>query len=51
MKVFYKTNLFIWLSHFQTHDIKVIHDLYSQCLIQALSKTTLFFSTEGVYTI
>ena len=31
------------------NDLKVIHDLYSQCLIQALSKMTLFFfSTEAV---
>jgi len=32
MKVFFKTNLFIWFSHFQTqqHNLKVIHDLYSQ---------------------
>jgi hypothetical protein len=30
MKVFFKTNLFICLSHFQTQHLKIIHDLYSQ---------------------
>ena len=29
--------------------LKVIHDLYSKCLAHASSKTTLFFSMEGVY--
>ena len=33
---------------FKFNNLKVIHDLYSQCLTQALSKTTLFFSMEGV---
>ena len=49
MKLFFKTNLFIYGFHiFKLNNLKVIHDLYSQCLTQALSKTNLFFSTEGV---
>ena len=42
MKVFFKTNKFIWFLYFETQQVKVIHDLYSQCLIQILSKTTFF---------
>ena len=33
---------------FKFNNFKVIHDLYSQCLTQALSKTTSVFSMEGV---
>jgi len=33
------------------NNLKVIHDLYSQCLTQILSKTTFFSSMEGVYLI
>jgi len=29
--------------------LKVIHDLYSQCLTQTLFKTTFFIGTEGVH--
>jgi hypothetical protein len=31
-------------------NFKVIHDLYSQCLTQILSKTTSFTDMEGVRT-
>jgi hypothetical protein len=34
---------------FKLNDLKVIHDLYSQCLTQTLSKTTSFIKPEGVY--
>jgi hypothetical protein len=30
------------------NDSKVIHDLYSQCLTQIMSKTTSFTNPEGV---
>jgi hypothetical protein len=30
------------------NDLKVIHDLYSQCLTQIMSKTTSFTKPEGV---
>ena len=32
----------------QTHNLKVIDDLYSQYLTQNMSKTTSFTNTEGV---
>ena len=45
MKVFfYSYGLYIS----KLNNLKVIHDLYSQCLTQALSKMTSFFSMEGV---
>jgi hypothetical protein len=31
-------------------NLKVMHDLYSQCLTEILSKTTCFISTKEVYT-
>ena len=40
MKVFFKKNLFI----LKLNKIKIIHDLYFQCLTQTLSKTTFFSS-------
>jgi hypothetical protein len=33
---------------FKLNDLKVIHDLYSQCLTQTLSKTTSNREPEGV---
>jgi hypothetical protein len=33
---------------FKLNDLKVIHDLYSQCLTQSLSKTTSNRETKGV---
>jgi hypothetical protein len=33
---------------FNLNNVKVIYDLYSQCLTEILSKTTLFIGTEGV---
>ena len=30
------------------NNLKVIHDLYSQCLTRVLSKTTSFLNMEGV---
>jgi hypothetical protein len=34
---------------FKLNNLKVIHDLYSQCLTQTLSKTTSNREPEGVY--
>jgi hypothetical protein len=49
IKVIFKTNLFIRFSHFQTYDLKVVHDLYyQQCLTQILSKMTSNRDSEGV---
>ena len=33
---------------FKLNDLKVIHNLYCQCLTQTLSKTTCFMGMEGV---
>jgi hypothetical protein len=49
MKVIFKTNLFIWFHIFKLNDLKVIHDLYSQCLTQILSETTSNSEPEGVH--
>jgi hypothetical protein len=51
VKEIFKTNLFIWFLHFhrKLNDLKAIHDLYSQCLTQILSKTTSNSAPEGVY--
>ena len=46
----FKTNLFIWFLYFETQQLKNIHNLYSQCLTQTLSKMTFFSSMEGVWT-
>ena len=39
VKVFFKKNLFTWLSLFKLNNLKVTHNLYSQCLTQTSSKT------------
>ena len=48
MKVFsrqiYSYNFHIY----KLNNLKVIDDLYSQCLTQSMSKTTSFTNTEGV---
>jgi hypothetical protein len=50
MKLFCKTNLFMLFSYISIlNDLKVIHDLYSQCLTQIMSKTTSFTKLEGVW--
>ena len=41
----FKTNLF------KLNNLNIIHDLYSQCLTQILSKMTFFFCTEGVHVL
>jgi hypothetical protein len=33
---------------FKLNNLKVIHDLYSRCLIEILSKTTWFMGMEAV---
>jgi hypothetical protein len=33
---------------FKLNNLKVIHDLHSQCLTEILSKTTWFMGMEGV---
>jgi hypothetical protein len=49
MKVIFKTNLYIYDFHiFKLNDLKVIHDIHSQCLTQILSKTTSNREPEGV---
>ena len=48
MKIFFKINLLIWFYILKLKKLKVIHDLYSQCLTQTLSKMTFFSSMEGV---
>jgi hypothetical protein len=48
MKVFFKTNHLYDFHIFKLNDLKVIHDLYSQCLTQTLSKTTSNREPEGV---
>jgi len=48
MKVFFKKNLFTWLSLFKLNNLKVTHNLYSQCLTQTLSKT-IFFPVRREY--
>jgi hypothetical protein len=48
MKVFFKINLFMIFHIFKLNDLKVIHDLYLQCLTQTLSKTTSNREPEGV---
>jgi hypothetical protein len=51
MKVIFKTNLFYSYNFYicKLNHLKVIDDLYSQCLTQTLSKTTSKSYTEGVY--
>jgi hypothetical protein len=49
MKVFFKTNLFIYFYICKLNNLKVIDDLYSQCLTHTLSKTTSKSDTEGVH--
>jgi len=48
IKVFFKINLFIYFHIFKLNNLKVIHDLYSQCLTQTLSKTIFFVGIEGI---
>jgi len=47
IKVFFKTNLFIWFSHFQTQQ-QSYFNLYSQCFTQILFKTTFFIGMERI---
>ena len=48
MKVFLR-QIYSYSFHiFKLNNLKVIHDLYSQCLTQTLSKTTYFIGIEGV---
>jgi hypothetical protein len=49
MKIFVKINLLIYFHISKPNDLKVIHDLYSQCLAQTLSKTSSNCNTEGVW--
>ena len=48
MKVFLRQIYSYNFHFFKLNYLKVIHDLYSQCLTQILSKTTFFSSMEGV---
>ena len=49
MKVLLKTICSYGFQFFKLNHLRVIHDLYSQCLTQTLSKTTYFSYTEGVF--
>ena len=51
MNVFFKTNLFIGFHISELKNLKIIYNLYPQCLTQALSKMTLFFSMNELYSI
>jgi hypothetical protein len=51
MKVIFKTNYFYDFHIFKLNDLKVIHDLYSKCLTQILSKATSNREPEGEYSI
>jgi len=46
MKVFFKTIYGFHISKF--NNLKIIHDLYSQYLIQTLSKMTFIIGLKGV---
>ena len=46
MKVFLRQIYSYNFHFFKLNNLKVIHDLYSQCLTQTLSKTTFFSSME-----
>jgi hypothetical protein len=50
MKVFeFSTQIYSRSFHIsRLNDLKVIHDLYSQCLTQTLFKMTSFTKLEGV---
>jgi hypothetical protein len=48
MEVFCKTNLLMFHIS-KLSNLKIIHDLHSQCLTEILSKTTCFMSMEGVH--
>ena len=48
MKVFSKQIYSYDFHIFKLNNLKVIYDLYSQCLIQTLSKTTCFMGTKVV---
>jgi hypothetical protein len=49
MKVFFKTNLLYNFHICKLNNLKVIDNLYSQCLTQTLSKTSSKSYMEGVY--
>jgi len=48
MKIFLRQIYSYGFYIFKLNNLKVIHDLYSQYLIQTLSKTTSFTNLEGV---
>ena len=48
MKVFLRQIYSYNFHFFKPNNLKVIHDLYSQCLTQILSKTSSKFYMEGV---
>jgi hypothetical protein len=48
MKIFFTRQIYSCSFHIsKLNDLKVIHDLYSQCLTQTLSKMTSFTKPEG----
>jgi hypothetical protein len=50
--MYFSRQIYLYDFHiFKLNDLKVIHDLYSQYLIQTLSKTTSNSAPEGVYII
>jgi hypothetical protein len=45
----FSRQIYLYSFHiFKFNNLKVIYDLYSQCLIKNLSKTTFFIGMEGV---
>ena len=49
MKVFSRQIYSYGFCILKLNNLKVIHDLYFQCLTQILSKTTFFSSMDGVF--
>ena len=51
MKIFLRQIYSYNFYFFKLNDLKIIHDLYSQCLTQILSKTSSISYIKGVYEI
>ena len=47
--IFQDKSIHMVFTFFKLNNLKVVHDLYSQCLTPILSKKTSFFSMEGVH--
>jgi hypothetical protein len=50
MRKYFSRQIYSYSFHiFKLNNLKVINDLYSQCLTQDMSKTTWITSMEGVW--